>query len=114
HVLGPIPANPAHPTDPLGLAQGHDFDNGDVIVSSGPYMFEGSQKLSYALPPQDQLPPSGNGFDSATLVRNPSWSHANDAVRKAWADRIEFSAVGSAKQAEELVRDGSLDIVLNW
>jgi peptide/nickel transport system substrate-binding protein len=112
--FGPIPANPAHPGDPLGVAQGHDFDYGDMIVSTGPYMFEGSEKLSYALPPADQLPPSGLGFDTATLVRNPSWSRASDPVRKAWADRIEFSVVGSAKEGEQLVRDGSLDIVLNW
>jgi len=112
--LGPIPANPAHADDPLGVAQGHDFDYGDVIVSSGPYMFEGSQKLSYALPREDQLPPSGNGFDTATLVRNPSWSRAIDPIRHAWADRIEFSVVGSPKQAEQLLRNGSLDVVLNW
>jgi peptide/nickel transport system substrate-binding protein len=112
--LGPIPANPAHPSDPLGVAQGHDFDYGDVMVSSGPYMFQGSDKLSYTSPPKDQLPPLGNGFDTATLVRNPSWSPASDPVRKAYPDGIEFFRLDSAKQAEQLVRSGALDVVLDW
>jgi peptide/nickel transport system substrate-binding protein len=112
--LGPIPSNPAHPDDPHGVAQGHDFDYGDVIVSSGPYMFEGSEKLEYALPPEDQLPPTGDGIDRAILVRNPTWSQAVDPIRKAWPDRIEFTVVGSPEEAEQFVRDGSVDVVLNW
>jgi peptide/nickel transport system substrate-binding protein len=112
--LGPIPSNSAHPDDPHGVAQGHDFDYGDVIVSSGPYMFEGSEKLEYALPPEDQLPPAGNWVDGATLVRNPTWSRAVDPIRKAWPDRIEFTVVGSPEEAEQLVRDDVVDVVLNW
>ena len=111
--FGPIPANPDRPDDPLGVAQGHDFDYGDVIVSSGPYMFEGSEKLTFAAPPQEQLPPVGNGFASATLVRNPSWSRASDPLRHAYADRIEFYPVDTPAQGERLVRSGALDVVLN-
>src|SRR6266542_3964190 len=112
--LGPIPANPARPGDPLGVAQGHDFDYGDVIVSSGPYMFQGSERLSYAAPAEDQALPAGDGIRSATLVRNPSWSPSVDPVRAAFPDRIEFSRVDTANQAERLVRSGALDVVLNW
>jgi peptide/nickel transport system substrate-binding protein len=112
--LGPIPANPARPGDPLGVAQGHDFDYGDVIVSSGPYMFQGSERLSYAAPAEDQALPAGDGIRSATLVRNPSWSPGVDPVRQAFPDRIEFSRVDTANRAERLVRSGALDVVLNW
>jgi peptide/nickel transport system substrate-binding protein len=112
--LGPIPANPARPEDPFGVAQGHDFDYGDVIVSSGPYMFEGSEDLSFEPPPADQQPATGNGAAMATLVRNPSWSPANDPVRSPRPDRIEFYLVRSAEDAEELTRSGAVDVVMNW
>jgi peptide/nickel transport system substrate-binding protein len=112
--LGPIPANPAHPDDPLGVAQGHDFDYGDVIVSSGPYMFEGSEHLDLSPPPMDQIPASGNGSAVMTLVRNPSWSAATDPLRRAWADRLEFYRVPNGRTAERLVRTGALDVVLDW
>ena len=112
--LGPIPANPDRPNDPLGVAQSHDFDYGDVMVSSGPYMFEGSEDLSYRAAPEDQLPPAGNGLTMATLVRNPSWSPEDDPIRNAWADRIEFHPVTSTDEGETLVRSGALDVLLNW
>jgi hypothetical protein len=85
-----------------------------VIVSSGPYMFEGSEDLSFDPAPEDQRPASGNGVTMATLVRNPSWSRASDPVRAAWPDRIEFYPVDSGAQAEDLIRVGALDVVLNW
>jgi peptide/nickel transport system substrate-binding protein len=112
--LGPIPANPARPGDPMGVAQGHDFDYGDVMVSSGPYMFEGSERLAYRAPPEDQLPPEGDGPAMATLVRNPSWSPDVDPIRHAWADRIELYPVASPRSGEMLVRSGALDVILNW
>jgi peptide/nickel transport system substrate-binding protein len=112
--LGPIPANPARPDDPLGVAQGHDFDYGDVIVSSGPYMFEGSELLDHSPAPLDQIPASGNGGDVMVLVRNPSWSRDTDHLRRAWADRLEFYRVQDARSAERLVRTGAVDTVLDW
>lgn len=112
--LGPIPANPARPDDPLGVAQGHDFDYGDVIVSSGPYMFEGSEELDHSPAPLDQIPATGNGGDVMVLVRNPSWSRDTDHLRRAWADRLEFYRVQDARSAERLVRSGAVDIVLDW
>jgi peptide/nickel transport system substrate-binding protein len=111
--FGPIPANPARPDDPFGVAQGHDFDYGDYIVSSGPYMFAGSGAMDFSRPAEDQLPPTGNGVEMATLVRNPSWSSADDPVRQPRPDRIVFVLVPNAEDAEPLVRSGALDIVMN-
>jgi peptide/nickel transport system substrate-binding protein len=113
-ALGPIPANPARADDPLGVAQGHDFDYGDVIVSSGPYMFEGSEHLDLSPSPIDQIPATGNGSAVMTLVRNPSWSAATDPLRRALADRLEFYRVPDGRTAERLVRTGALDVVLDW
>ncbi len=112
--LGPIPANPDRPQDPLGVAQGHPGDYGDFIVSSGPYMFEGSESLDLTVPALDQVPAEGNGMSGATLVRNPSWSRDTDPVHAARPDRIELYPVADVHAAERAVRSGALDIVLDW
>ena len=111
--LGPIPTNPARPDDPFGVAQGHDFDYGGYIVSSGPYMFEGSDGLDFSRAAEDQLPPSGNGTVTATLVRNPSWSTANDPIREPRPDRIVFVLIPDRDEAEPLLRSGAVDVVMN-
>ncbi len=114
NALGPIPPNPARPSDPLGIAQGHDGDFGDFMVSTGPYMFEGSEALDLSAPAEDQVPPVGDGFGSMTLVRNPSWSSANDPLRPAYPDRISVTPVQDGTTAEQLLRSGALDVALNW
>jgi ABC-type transport system substrate-binding protein len=112
--LGPIPANPARPGDPQGVAQGHPWDYGDFIVSSGPYMFEGAEALDFSLRPLDQRPPEGNGIAQMTLVRNPSWSRATDDLHAAVPDRIEFYPIPDVESADRLVRSGAIDLVLDW
>jgi peptide/nickel transport system substrate-binding protein len=89
-VTAPIPPNPFRPDAKLGVAEGHEGDGYErVHVSSGPYMYEGSQSIDFSKPPDQQQPASGYG--THTLVRNPSWNAASDPLRPAYADRIEFS-----------------------
>jgi peptide/nickel transport system substrate-binding protein len=86
----PIPPNPFRPQDKLGVADGHEADGYErVLVSSGPYMFEGSQNVDFSKPPNEQQPSSG--YTTLTLVRNSSWNQASDPLRTAYVDRIEFS-----------------------
>lgn len=110
--LGPIPPNPARPDDPFGVAQGHDGDYGDFLVSSGPYMLEGSESMDFSRPPEDQLPPSGGGPAVVTLVRNPSWSPGIDPLRSARPDRIVIVPVPDPHAAERLLRRGAIDVML--
>jgi peptide/nickel transport system substrate-binding protein len=112
--LGPIPANPASPADPFGVAQGHPGDYGDFIVSSGPYMFEGAGDLDVSVPADQQVPPSGNALDHIVLVRNPSWSPAIDPLHTASSDRIELYRVADNAEAERLIRTGAVDVTLDW
>lgn len=114
NALGPIPPNPARPSDLLGIAQGHDGDFGDFMVSTGPYMFAGSEELDLSAPAEDQVPPVGDGFGSMTLVRNPSWSSADDPLRPAYPDRIVVTPIEDGSAMEELLRSGALDVALNW
>ena len=88
---GPIPPNPFRPGDRFGVAEGHAAEGyGRFLVSSGPYMIEGSEKMDFSKTPAEQEPPSG--LDPLVLVRNPSWRPSSDPLRKAYADRIEFLA----------------------
>src|SRR5688572_18475269 len=58
-ALVPIPPSPRDPQAPFGIATGHDDEYGRFVVSSGPYMIEGTPALDFSLPPEEQLPLSG-------------------------------------------------------
>jgi peptide/nickel transport system substrate-binding protein len=89
-------AMPATAPIPEGATDGHHREYERFLVSSGPYMFEGSQALDPSLPPPEQKPVAGYrpGQGSAVLVRNPSWDPGTDAIRGAYVDRIELSFHG--------------------
>jgi ABC-type transport system substrate-binding protein len=91
-ATAPIPPNPLHPRARLGVAQGHDGGYGRLLVASGPYMLEGSERLDFSRRPDRQRAVSGyRPGRSFTLVRNPSWNAASDRLRSAYPDRIQFT-----------------------
>ena len=113
-------AMPATAPIPEGAADGHHGDYERFLVSSGPYMFEGSRDLDFSVPPAQQEPVSGYEPDlgRATLVRNPSWDPATDGVRGGYVDRIELALhegsdeTGRARRAGQVERD-ELDLLLD-
>ncbi len=127
----PIPALPNDPDAALGVATGHPFSStfeggppkaegyGPFLVSTGPYMIEGSESLDLTVPPGEQTPTSGFTpgwwFDdpgSIVLVRNPSWDPATDPNRPALPDRIEI-AISPAENPYPLLEDGEIDLVMS-
>lgn len=121
-AAAPIPPLPGDASARLGIATGHEQGFGQRIVSSGPYMFEGSDALDFTLPPADQPPVSGwVPFESMTLVRNPGWDPATDALRAAHVDRIEVTLgftpqVDPPERIEALLASvdrGELDLLLD-
>jgi ABC-type transport system substrate-binding protein len=112
-ATAPIPPSPADPSARFGAAKGHDDGYGAYLISTGPYMIEGSENLQPSLPPRRQPPASGlvQG-ESLTLVRNPSWSRDIDDLRKAYVDRIEVRVV-KVKQATREIEQGSIDVLLD-
>ena len=133
--LGYLLALPATAPIPPGAAEGHS-DDGRFLVSTGPYMFEGSETLDFSKPAHDQKPVSGyvpfryrpGSFTagSIVLVRDPSWDPSTDPLRHAYVDRIEislggydtkdFSAAAFTAGEEDLfkqVLQGRLDVVLD-
>lgn len=110
--LGARLAMPAFSPLPEGVADGHDTGLGPYLVASGPYMIEGADQLDPSLPPDQQ--PVVSGYvpgERLTLVRNPSWRAANDALRSASSERIELTQLDEATMADALTRD-AVDVTL--
>lgn len=111
-AAAPIPPNPNDPDARLGIAQEHPKDFGRYLVSTGPYMFEGSENLDFTGPGKDQTPVSGyEPGRSIVLVRNPSWT--NDDIRPAYVDRIEVQIGGTEQDLANKVELGEIDFSMD-
>lgn len=113
----PIPPSPADPSSPFGVAAGHDESGyGKYLVSTGPYMVEGADKLNFSLPAKQQ--PSLLGLSPGkliTLVRNPSWSATADPLRAGYPDRIEIRfPEGDQTAIAKLATTGASDVDLDY
>jgi peptide/nickel transport system substrate-binding protein len=108
---------------PEGAADGHDADYSRFLVASGPYMLEGSEDMDFSPPPREQVPASGLvPGKSITLVRNPSWDPATDALRPAYVDRIEITlgpasdnlqiSEDSLRKMSRLMDAGAFDLII--
>lgn len=96
------------------MAEGHDNGYGPFLVSSGPYMLEGSKDLDFSLPPERQRGASGYvPQKSITLVRNPSWQPAQDRLRPALDNRIEITLGGSLEDVSAKIDQGALDLIVH-
>jgi peptide/nickel transport system substrate-binding protein len=96
----------------LGAVTDLGGEYGPFLASSGPYMYEGSEDVDLATTPDERV--AADGYDlprSLTLVRNPSWDPASDPLRKAYADRIEFLAMGDSESLRA-VEKGDVDVSL--
>ena len=111
-AAAPLPPDPNHPDAAFGIAEGADTGYGRFLVSSGPYMLEGSEKLDFSMPADQRKPAAGIAAGKLTLVRNPSWDPASDALRPAYADRIEIALVDSVEQAVADLDAGRADLLL--
>jgi peptide/nickel transport system substrate-binding protein len=99
-AAAPIPPSPTDPQAAFGAATGHSNGYGPFLVSSGPYMIEGSQDLDFSKPPDQQQGASGYVYGvSLNLVRNRSWNSATDPLRPAYPDRIELALENQSDEA---------------
>ncbi len=108
-ATGPLPPNPARPDATTGIAAGADTGYGRFLVSSGPYMLEGSESLDFSVPAAERTPVAGFAPGRIVLVRNPSWDPGSDPLRPAYADRIEISVVDSVDAAVAALDAGMAD-----
>jgi peptide/nickel transport system substrate-binding protein len=111
-ATAPIPPDPSDPDVVLGVADGHTTNYGRFLVSTGPYMFEGSEALDFSVPAKDQEPVSGYvPGRSIVLVRNPSYDPATDGLRPAYPDRIEATIGGDPADLYNKTLSGDVDYV---
>ena len=98
----------------LGAAEGHDKNYGRFLVSSGPYMFEGSETMDFSVPAKDQTEVPGYlPGRSIQLVRNPSWSADTDDLRLAYPDTIEVTIGGDNDDLYNQLELGEIDLVVD-
>lgn len=110
-ATAPIPPNG---NSPLGAAEGHTKDYGRFLVSTGPYMFEGSEQMDFSVPPDQQKPASGYvPGKSIVLVRNPSYDPSTDGLRPAYPDRIEVQIGGDNNDLYNKIDAGELDFMVD-
>jgi ABC-type transport system substrate-binding protein len=110
-ATGPLPPNPAQPDATTGIAAGADTGYGRFLVSSGPYMLEGSEALDFSAPAATRKPVAGLAPGRITMVRNPSWDPATDDLRPAYADRIEITLAESTDAAVAALDSGTADLL---
>jgi peptide/nickel transport system substrate-binding protein len=110
-ATGPIPPNG---DARLGAAEGHTKDYGRFLVSTGPYMFEGSENMDFSVPADQQEPAAGyTPGRSVVLVRNPSWSADTDDLRPAYSKEIQIEIGGSVADLYNKVEADELDYVMD-
>jgi peptide/nickel transport system substrate-binding protein len=97
-----------------GAAQGHDKDYGRFLVGTGPYMWQGIDKVNFSLPASKQTPVAGYiPGRQMVLVRNPSWDPATDPNRPAYVDQIQTTIGGSVADLYNKVQTGEVDWVMD-
>jgi peptide/nickel transport system substrate-binding protein len=114
-ATAPIPPLPGNPSAPLGVATGHDRNYGQFLSATGPYMFQGADKIDYTVPASKQkAAPGYTPGKSIVLVRNPSWDAATDSLRKAYVNEINVQiTTASTEDLASEVNDGTLDMVMD-
>jgi peptide/nickel transport system substrate-binding protein len=113
-ATAPIPPSPTDPSAVLGVATGHDDDYGRFLVSSGPYMFKGSEALDFSQPAKDQTPVAGYVPNkSYDIVRNPSWDASTDNLRPSYVDEITTQLGGENAVLDQKVEANEVDMVFD-
>jgi peptide/nickel transport system substrate-binding protein len=108
-------ATPATAPVPAEAAKGHIKDYGRFLVSSGPYMFEGSDTLNFKQAPASQKPVAGYQPNRSWIfVRNPTWQKekATDSLRgkNAFVDRIEVAIGGEEADLDNKIEADAIDV----
>jgi peptide/nickel transport system substrate-binding protein len=105
-----MPATAPIPPEVGACFEGKPGDYGRNVISSGPYMIQGSTGTFSSC---SSLKPF-SGYDGANgnhivLVRNPNYDQKTDAYRKNYPDRFEFRVNSNADDIYAKVAAGQLE-----
>jgi peptide/nickel transport system substrate-binding protein len=104
-AAAPVPPLPEDPSSPIRRL----VDQGRFVVSSGPYMLDGSASVGSS---------TGTGVvgfepgQSLKLVRNPSWHEPTDPLRPAYAAAMDISMGNTSTSLYASLSSGRTDAVL--
>jgi ABC-type transport system substrate-binding protein len=100
-----LPATAPMPPEAARCFEGKPGKYGDDLVSSGPYMYEGADRVSIGSC-ASIAPMRGNGYPLVTLVRNPRYDAGTDSpsARENNPDRFVFLVVEGRPAAAEVYR----------
>jgi peptide/nickel transport system substrate-binding protein len=106
-----MPATAPIPEEVAKCFEGKPGNYGRDVVSSGPYMLQGSDKVS-ASSCSTLKPMSGYAGANGThmiLVRNPNYNQSTDPYRKNYPDKFTFTVDSNADDIYNKVLAGQLD-----
>jgi peptide/nickel transport system substrate-binding protein len=106
-----MPATAPIPEEVAKCFEGKPGNYGRDVVSSGPYMIQGSDKVSAsscsALKPMSGY--AGADGTHMILVRNPAYNQSTDPYRKNYVDKFVFTVDSNADDIYNKVLAGQLD-----
>jgi peptide/nickel transport system substrate-binding protein len=106
-----LPAAGPIPREVAGCFEGQAGRYGRDVVSTGPYMIEGADKVDASSCVRVKPMSGFDGQTSLTLVRNPSYDPGTDskAARENFPDRFQFTVDSNINDIVQKLEAGTLD-----
>jgi peptide/nickel transport system substrate-binding protein len=101
-----MPATAPIPEEVGKCFDGKPGDYGRDVVSSGPYMLRGADKVQATCPMKPMSGYDGANGNHIILVRNPNYSQATDPYRKNYIDTFKFVVNSNADDIFAKVQAG--------
>jgi peptide/nickel transport system substrate-binding protein len=104
-----MPATAPIPEEVGKCFEGKPGDYGRDVVSSGPYMLQGADKVKLGCPMKPMSGYDGANGNHIILVRNPNYDQATDQYRKNYIDTFKFVVNSNADDIFAKVQAGQYD-----
>lgn len=104
-----MPATAPIPEEVGKCFEGKPGDYGRDVVSTGPYMLQGADKVTASCPMKPMSGYDGANGNHIILVRNPSYDQSTDPYRKNYIDTFKFVVNSNADDIFAKVQAGQYD-----
>ncbi len=102
-----MPATAPIPEEVGKCFEGKPGDYGRDVISSGPYMLQGADKVTAACPMKPMSGYDGANGNHIILVRNPTYDQSTDPNRKNYIDTFKFVVNSNADDIFAKVQAGT-------
>jgi peptide/nickel transport system substrate-binding protein len=102
-----MPATAPIPEEAGKCFEGKPGDYGRDVVSSGPYMLRGADKVTATCPMKPMSGYDGANGNHIVLVRNPAYDQSTDPYRKNYVDTFKFLVNSNADDIFAKVQSGA-------